>query len=83
METFRFDYKNELDYEYDFLETFRFDNEYEFDYQYDFLVRPNSLTGVCNTVVGSNLVAVLQFTTIIAKDLVINITSSKAKKTHS
>ena len=40
LETFRFDYEYEFDYEYDFLETFRFDYEYEFDY--NFSVRPNS-----------------------------------------
>ena len=34
---FRYDYKREFDYEYEFLETFRFDCEYEFDYEYDFL----------------------------------------------
>ena len=36
LETIRFDYGYEFDYEYDFLETFRFDYEYEFDYEYDF-----------------------------------------------
>ena len=37
LETFRLDYENEFDYEYDFLETFRFDYEYKFDYEYDLL----------------------------------------------
>ena len=37
IETFRFDFKNEFDYKYDFQETFRFDYEYEFDYECDFL----------------------------------------------
>ena len=41
------------------------------------------VTAVCKIVVGSNLVAALLFTTRIAEDFVVNITSSKAKKSYS
>ena len=81
LETFRFDYEYEFDYEYDFLETFRFDYEYEFDY--NFSVRPNSWpAGVRKVVVWSNLVAVLLFIKWVAEDPAVNITSSKAKKSN-
>ena len=40
-------------------------------------------TGVRQIVFGSNLVAVLLFTTRVAEDVVINITISKAKKSYS
>ena len=61
--------------------TFRFDNGYDFDYEYDLLVRPKSCRS-SQIVVGLNLVSVFLhvFTTRIAEDFVINITSLKAKK---
>ena len=54
-----------------------------FDYEYDFFGTTKFLTGVRKIVVGSNLTAVLLFNTRAAEDLVVNITSSKAKKSYS
>ena len=41
------------------------------------------MTGVRKIVVGSNLVVILVFATRIAEELVVNITSSKAKESYS
>ena len=59
--------------------TFRFDKEYDFDYEYDFL--NNQILD--KIVVRSNPVVVLLFATRIAEDLVVNITTSKSKKSYS
>ena len=61
------------------MNTFGFDNEYDFDYEYEFLVRPKSRQEFENCC-RSNFVTVLQFSTKIAEGLMVNITSSKAKK---
>ena len=66
------------------LVTFEFDYEYEFHYEYDFSGTTKLLisSGSHSLQDGSNLVAVL-FITRIAEDLVVTITSSKAKKSYS
>ena len=61
------------------LATFRFDYEYYVDYGYDIFSTTKFLIGFLKIVIGSNLVAVPLFTTRIAEDLAINITSSKAR----
>ena len=40
------------------------------------------LTGACRIIVRSNLVAISLFTESIGEDLIVNITSSKAKKNN-
>ena len=63
---------------------FRFDNEYDHaGLKVRLFGTTKFLTRVRGIVVGSNLVAVLLFTTMIAEDLVVNITSSKDKKSYS
>ena len=61
------------------LETFGFDNEYVFEYEYDFFGATKFLTGIRKIVVEWNLAAVLLFITRVTEDLVVNVTSSKAK----
>ena len=52
------------------METFRSDNEYEFDNEGDLWY-----DRILKTIVGSNLVAVLLFTSGIAEGLLVNSTS--------
>ena len=63
------------------IETFRFNNK--FDYECEFFERPNPLKVFAKIFVGLNLVPVLLCTSIFAKDLAVNITSLKAKKSCS
>ena len=65
------------------METFSFD---EYDFDYTTCWHNKFLTGVRKIIVvsnQSNLGAFLLLTTRIAEALVVNITSSKAKKSHS